>query len=58
MVKIILIQGFRLSTCSINIVLTFEFGNNIKILIMAIFGMKIDYIEIEPALPCTMVLLC
>ena len=34
----------------IYVVLTFEFGRDITILKMAIFD-KVDYIEIEPALP-------
>ena len=43
-------QGFRLfNNCSIDIVLTFEFGHSITIMTMAFFD-RVDYIDIEPAL--------
>ena len=44
-------SGFRLFDCSIDIMLTFEFGHDIctRILKMAIFD-KVDDIEIKPAL--------
>ena len=47
-------QGFQLFDSSIDIVLTFDFGQDITILKMAIFD-KVDYIEIEPALAMTVV---
>ena len=49
MVRIFLMQGFRLLGSLIDIVLTFEFGHNLLILKMAILD-KVDNIEIEPAL--------
>ena len=52
MVRIFLIQGFLLFDSSLGIVLTFEFGHDIIILKMAIFD-RVDNIEIEPALACT-----
>ena len=49
MVRIFLMQGFRLLGSLIDIVLTFEFGHNLLILKMVILD-KVDNIEIEPAL--------
>ena len=44
------IQGFRLFNSLIDIVLIFEFGHDISILKVTIFG-KVDDIEFQPALP-------
>ena len=49
MVRKFSIQGFWLFGSSIDVVLTFEFGQDTTILKIAIFD-KIDYIEIEPVL--------
>ena len=48
-VKIFLIQGFRLFDSSIDTVSTFEFGHDITILKMVYLD-KVDQVEIEPAL--------
>ena len=48
--RIFLIQDFWLFDSSIDTVLTSEFGHDFTILKVAIFH-KVDYIEIEPALP-------
>ena len=45
-----LIQGFRLFNSSIYTVLTFEFGQDLTTLKIAIFN-EVDYIEIDPAVP-------
>ena len=49
MVRKFSIQDFSLFGSSIDVVLTFEFGQDTTILKMAIVD-KIDYIEIEPVL--------